>query len=611
MQHIFHHNSSGDDAYTRDLLSRDVLRAVSLHPVKRPKYQYRLHNFFNLRKIIDLRQKNMQLQRDIRAIEKKLLKLNNNRNDEINDKHLSNNLIQNFNETDNLPDDRFMLAPTFKVVKPPKNRQHRYDFTFFTRSIFSSSYVSPKRGAEGYWKNAVNDGMRQVMEDINKNSIQKGRIIDFKDILYGYIRHHPLVGIDYIVDALLVYKKYEGRKMTVPVRRHAYVRQTYTGLFFREDMNFTSIYHYRDDLPGDFSNSNDNLNSNKSFFSNNIIIQNLINFMLPSQNPNDEILFKRKKNFLTNLFSRDNFDQANEMNESKFKLNYEIESQIKDKIIHFVVPLAGRLAIFKRFMENFENVCLKTRENVKLAVVLFTESQEDENTLTQVKKIVNGLKYKYLNEHLRVISIKANFSRSVACELGATLYTSKSLVFFIDVDILFSREFLLRVRLNTIENKQVYFPIVFSEYDPDPGLLEKRNINSLQDHFDFNSETGYWRQFGFGIVAAYNSDLRRVGGFDTSIIGWGKEDVDLYEKFVRSNITVFRTVDPGLVHVFHKIKCDPGLAPEQMVMCVGSKSTSIASQRVLADIIYNRKLYLIEPTVPPNVTFTTKLEKLN
>ena len=116
-----------------------------------------------------------------------------------------------------------------------------------------------------------------------------------------------------------------------------------------------------------------------------------------------------------------------------------------------------------------------------------------------------------------------------------------------------------------------------------------------QSHFSFDMDSGYWRQFGFGIVCVYNSDLRRVGGFDTSIIGWGKEDVDLYEKFINSNLTIVRSVDPGLVHVFHRIECDPGLADEQMIMCMGSKSTSISSQRVLANLIYDKRMHLIEP----------------
>lgn len=647
MQHIFHHNSSGNEAFTRDLLSREVLRAISLHPVKQSQYQYRLHNFFNLRKIIDLRQKNMNLQREIRTIQKQLLlKYNNNNNKTLTAKY---NDIER--QLDNMPKDRFKQPPTFKIIKTPKKRQHRHDFTFFTRSLFSASYISPKRGAEGYWKNAINDAMRQIMEDINKNSIQRGRVIDFKDVLYGYMRHHPLIGIDYVIDALLVYRKYEGRKMTVPVRRHAYIRQTYTDMLFREDNNFDSIYLHRDTSSSRNSNNNENqdenLNSNEmsfdeqltslnqTFFLNNNLIQHLVNFILPSINKaNNNDLLNRHKKQIKGLFNNDNavdmknpndigkkrdddeFDDEDISNEHK--IDYQIEKKINDKIIHFVMPLSGRLEIFKRFIKNFENVCLKKNENVKLAIVLFTEtssgnsdgSNNNENVINEVNKLVDNLKYKYLNEHLRVIPVKANFSRSVACEIGAALYSSKSLIFFVDVDILFSREFLLRVRMNTIESKQVYFPIVFSEYDPDPGLVNesnnsdnKNNNKPLMNHFEYNSETGYWRQFGFGIVAAYNSDLRRVGGFDTSIIGWGKEDVDLYEKFVKSNITVFRSVDPGLVHVFHKIKCDPNLPPEQSTMCLGSKSTSIASQRTLANIIYKRKLYEIEPTSSPNQTF--------
>ena len=116
-----------------------------------------------------------------------------------------------------------------------------------------------------------------------------------------------------------------------------------------------------------------------------------------------------------------------------------------------------------------------------------------------------------------------------------------------------------------------------------------------ESHFSFDADSGYWRQFGFGIVCLYNSDLRRVGGFDTSIVGWGKEDVDLYEKFVASNLTIFRAVDPGLVHVFHRIECDSSLSDEQMIMCLGSKSTSISSQRVLANLIYEKRMHLIEP----------------
>lgn len=70
------------------------------------------------------------------------------------------------------------------------------------------------------------------MELINSFSKQRGRVIDFKDILYGYWRMDPVYGVDLILDLLLVYRKYRGHKMTVQVRRHAYVQQMFAGKNF-------------------------------------------------------------------------------------------------------------------------------------------------------------------------------------------------------------------------------------------------------------------------------------------------------------------------------------------------------------------------------------------
>jgi chondroitin sulfate synthase len=60
-------------------------------------------------------------------------------------------------------------------------------------------------------------------------SKQRGRVIEYREILYGYNRVSPQHGADYILDLLLVYKKYRGHKMTIPVRRHIYLQQQFTG----------------------------------------------------------------------------------------------------------------------------------------------------------------------------------------------------------------------------------------------------------------------------------------------------------------------------------------------------------------------------------------------
>ena len=67
---------------------------------------------------------------------------------------------------------------------------------------------------DGALKIALEDIMMQVMQMINKNARQRGRTIDFKEILYGYRRINPMYSADYILDLMLVYRKHKGRRMT-------------------------------------------------------------------------------------------------------------------------------------------------------------------------------------------------------------------------------------------------------------------------------------------------------------------------------------------------------------------------------------------------------------
>jgi chondroitin sulfate synthase len=150
MQRIFHHNSSGNDAFTGDLLERDVLKAISLHPVKQSPYQYRLHNFINERKIIDMRQRYLFLQRETYRLRKELMsnlesyRLTTKSNvaahaefeSEIDSDFDNFILKKNENLSDECLKNRFYLKPSLLNIKIPKKREERYDYDFFTRSLF-------------------------------------------------------------------------------------------------------------------------------------------------------------------------------------------------------------------------------------------------------------------------------------------------------------------------------------------------------------------------------------------------------------------------------------------------------------------------------------------
>lgn len=388
MQHIFHHNFSGNAAFTGDLLSREVLRATSLHPIKQPQYLYRLHNFINSRRIIDLRHQTLQLRRDSFALKQELLNQTRSTSDD------SNN-IEIYSEFENLIlgkhssnlshiSNRQYLKPRLAInMLNDTHRSTTHNFEFFTRSLFSDSYISPKRGLEGFWKRSLTDTIRQLMDDINVNSKDRGRVIDFKDLLYGYVRHHPLFGLDYILDVLLIYRKYEGRKMTLPVRRHAYLRRSFSSILFKEEDDSTT---------------------------------SSLNYNLPSSQ-------------YLNIQVSD-YQASQDNNENKFGINKKVAA----KTVNFILPIAGRMEKLKSFLNNYERVCIESNENTKLVIVLFeldtiiydSESRKYSKQSLVINKLIRYYNQKYSNvlneDSIRLIVTKSNFSRSIGCELGARIF---------------------------------------------------------------------------------------------------------------------------------------------------------------------------------------------
>lgn len=482
MQSIFYHSFSGEEVFTGRLKTKEIHRAITLHPIKQPSYLYRMHSYFYGLQTQNLRYNSLNIYREILDME---------------------NLLQDVKLFGNI-DQQLHFNTSILGMKPilgkfsPTNSDETLTWDFISKHIYSSDSLNPKRRLESYQQLAVNDVVMEIMEIINKYSKQRGRIIDFKEILYGYVRENPLFGVDYILDMLLTYRKYRGKKMTVPVRRHAYLQKAFSQLEFKEEY---------------------------------------------TQNKDSSTLDALQKH------------------------------------VNIIVPLYGRLENFKRFLTNIENNCFRVGERMGLAVIFFDSDKEDP---TESKMIFEEVKRRYPTYSIQLIEVNGPFSRALALEKGAKAFPNDSLLFFLDVDVVLDLGVLERIRLNTIQSKQVYFPVVFSEYDPE-------YIENDVDLPLLCEERGYWRQFGYGIVSIYHSDLKEVGGFDTSIQGWGKEDVDLYSKVVRSNLTVLRAADPGIVHIFHPINCSPDLEDLQYEMCWGSKLSSLASQKTLAKIILSNK----------------------
>lgn len=219
-------------------------------------------------------------------------------------------------------------------------------------------------------------------------------------------------------------------------------------------------------------------------------------------------------------------------------------------------------------------------EKTSLLIVLY--QHKNENSFNKTIYLVEQFKHKYRNASIEILPVSGNFSRARALDLGASKLQANDLMLFIDVDIVFTSSALNRIRLNTLPGRRLYFPIVFSQYNPKIVYSEA----GQQDKFTINEISGHWRQYGFGIVSLYKRDYRTVGGLDLSIQGWGKEDVEFFEKAVKSGLDVFRAADRHLVHVYHDIECSRELSSLQFSMCMGSKADAYAGVETLADMIY-------------------------
>uniref|UniRef100_H3AAH1 Hexosyltransferase n=1 Tax=Latimeria chalumnae TaxID=7897 RepID=H3AAH1_LATCH len=514
MQQLFYENyEQNKKGYIQDLHNSKIHNAITLHPNKKPAYQYRLHNYMLSRKISELRHRTIELHRESVLMSK-----------------LSNTEIRR-------DDQQLGMMPSFTRFQP-RERGEVIEWEFLTGKHYYplAENQMPRQGINSNLRLALDDTVMQVMEMINENSKTRGRMIEFKEIQYGYRRIDPLYGAEYILDLLLLYKKHKGRKVTVPVRRHAYLQQSFSQTFLKEEEEF------------DVRELVENINSDSQSFS-----------------------------FLSNslkIFSSFQFTESTK----------EIREHV-DKKIHLLVPLTGRYDIFVRFMNSFEKTCLIPKQNVKLAVILFnSDSNQDKDKHIE---LIREYHNKYPKADMSIIPMTGDFSRGLALEMGSSQYENDTLLLFCDVDLVFTPDFLQRCRDNTIQGEQAYYPIIFSQYDPKIVYGGNPPEDST---FVFTRKTGFWREYGYGITCIYKSDLMTVGGFDTSIQGWGLEDVDLFTKVISSGLKPFRSQEVGVVHVYHPVHCDPNLDPKQYKMCLGSKASTFASTMQLAEIWLEKHL---------------------
>ena len=190
--------------------------------------------------------------------------------------------------------------------------------------------------------------------------------------------------------------------------------------------------------------------------------------------------------------------------------------------ISICVGIYNRSDLFlNRFIDSLNNA--KHFDLIELSV--FDCGSDDRENLEQ--DIRNKWKGK-----LKFISQKIKFTRAFSFN-QAVEQSSSDIIFICDADMCVP-ENIVSVCNHFTSSNLVWYPIVF--YKPKD-----------------ENEKGHWMQYGGkGMLACHKTEFLKVGKLNENFVEWGREDDELWERFMKNGYRIIRNRQNGLIHNWHK-----------------------------------------------------------
>lgn len=263
--------------------------------------------------------------------------------------------------------------------------------------------------------------------------------------------------------------------------------------------------------------------------------------------------------------------------------------------INIIVPLKPEeVDFFDTFIVTYAISCLQRKEDIKMIVAFLngnsSQSQKyQKDPFSRPKTMIRDYTIKYNQKGKLMWKVLPNvFSDTELMDSLQSEFTTDALIFMTTVNMEMSVEdtnqFLDRIRINTIKQKQVFFPIGFQQFRP--NLIYERK--PFPTNVRIGQKLGFWNTRSVEHASFYLSDYKAARKVLTS------KPFNIFSMFVTNKkLHVFRAIEPNLRLKWRNMTCDTKLTHQQYEECVTRNVEGLASQRHLALLLYE---HLTDPS---------------
>jgi len=282
--------------------------------------------------------------------------------------------------------------------------------------------------------------------------------------------------------------------------------------------------------------------------------------------------------------------------------------------ISLIVPIQEKdsqetMTLLRSFAKN----SIEKNDRIFLMLVfLYTPDRPEKNNnndfFKEVKQLALQISKKYKKEggksasHLLWYSMQTKGkvpSDLELMDLVTQKLDNKTIILLGSPDMEIKADYFNRVRMNTIQSKQVFCPIPFTEYHPAIVYGDKRPPSALV----FNTTAGHFDEFNYGHVSFYKGDYMtaRLGvklpmrKHESDLSDGGAEaegEVDLCSMFrLGDGLHALRAPDPGLMLRYEEVTCDSEASGDtaEARVCKVRNQRSFARRKTLAQMVLDRE----------------------